>query len=61
MGALKAILLYLIIHQTWKITADDEEWKSATATYIKETSGSIIVGNFLATVPTKSETFCFNS
>ncbi|KAL3581098.1 hypothetical protein D5086_018933 [Populus alba] len=43
MGALKAILLYLIIHQTWKITADDEEWKSATATYVKETSGSIIV------------------
>ncbi|KAG5239396.1 alpha-expansin precursor family protein [Salix suchowensis] len=43
MGALKAILLYFILYQTWKIAADEEEWKSATATYVKETSGSIIV------------------
>jgi len=59
MGALKAMLLYLIIHQTWKITADDEEWKSATATYVKETNGSIVVGNSLPTGPSKGETFCF--
>ena len=53
MGALKAMLLYLIIHQTLKITADDEEWKSATATYVKETYGSIVVGNSLPTGPSK--------
>ena len=56
MGALKVMILYLIVHQAWKITADDEEWNSATATYVKDTNGSIVVGNFLPTGRSKGET-----
>lgn len=54
MAALQAIVLILylmIILQTNKVTAEDEEWKSATATYTKETDGSITIGNVLATSP----------
>ncbi|KAJ9153273.1 hypothetical protein P3X46_026729 [Hevea brasiliensis] len=46
MDALKALVLYLIMLQTSKITATnatDEEWKTATATYTKDKEGSITI------------------
>ncbi|GAV92009.1 Pollen_allerg_1 domain-containing protein/DPBB_1 domain-containing protein [Cephalotus follicularis] len=42
MGPLKVTVLCLILLQTCIITAQENEWKTATATYTKETSGSII-------------------
>ncbi|XWS39654.1 hypothetical protein CRYUN_Cryun18bG0073600 [Craigia yunnanensis] len=42
MGAFQVTVLYLILLLTSKITCKEEEWKSATATYTKETDGSII-------------------
>lgn len=41
------LLLILIWLQTCMITAQDLEWKSATATYTNQTNGSIIIGTFL--------------
>ncbi|KAJ0010968.1 hypothetical protein Pint_33804 [Pistacia integerrima] len=46
MGALQALVLFLILRQACNIMAEDDElktWKSATATYTKEAQGSIIV------------------
>lgn len=51
MGALQATFLFLILLKACEcqITdAEDGEWKTATATYTKETDGSIITGSFLA-------------
>lgn len=47
MGAPQAIVFFLILLQTCKTAAQHEEWNSATATYTKETNGSIIIGTFL--------------
>lgn len=49
MGSLQGTLVFLILLQVLNITATkDEEWKTASATYTKETDGSIITGTFLA-------------
>jgi hypothetical protein len=49
MGVLQATFLFLILLKACEITdAEDEDWKTATATYTKETDGSIITGSFLA-------------
>lgn len=52
MGSLQATLLvFLILLQVINITATkDEEWKTASATYSKETDGSIITGTCLALI-----------
>ncbi|KAJ1434559.1 RlpA-like protein, double-psi beta-barrel domain [Sesbania bispinosa] len=43
MGALQSTLIYLIILQACKLSVCwEEEWKSATATYVKDTEGSLI-------------------
>lgn len=45
MAAFVAVIVYLLLLQTPNIfAAKDEEWKSATATYSKETDGSIVTG-----------------
>ncbi|KAF7805919.1 expansin-A16 [Senna tora] len=43
MGALQSTLFYLLLLHSWKISAiKNGEWKSATATYSKDTDGSLI-------------------
>ncbi|XVE49634.1 hypothetical protein DITRI_Ditri01bG0097200 [Diplodiscus trichospermus] len=42
MGSLQAMVLYFILLLISPVTSKEEEWKSATATYTKETDGSII-------------------
>ncbi|CAK9140175.1 unnamed protein product [Ilex paraguariensis] len=42
MGALQATVICFILLQTCSITAQDGEWKSATATYTKQRDDSII-------------------
>jgi len=46
MGVLQSTFLYLILLQACNKVASyrDEEWKSATATYIKDKDGSLITG-----------------
>lgn len=50
MGALQAtvLLCLVLLHLCSSILAQDEDWKTATATYSKETDGSIITGSLLA-------------
>lgn len=50
MGSLQATLVFLILLQASCsiIAIKDEEWKTASATYTKETDGSIITGTFRA-------------
>ena len=44
-GFVAMIVYYLVLLQTFNIfAAKDEEWISATATYSKETDGSIVTG-----------------
>lgn len=55
-GTLQATLLYLVLYLVLLhicrcsniAVSQDEEWKTATATYSKETDGSIITGTLLA-------------
>ena len=48
MAAFVAVVVYLVLLQTPNLfAAKDEEWKSATATYSKETDGSIVTGTLL--------------
>lgn len=42
MGAFQATVFYLVLCHGCKAIAQDAGWKSATATYSKETDGSII-------------------
>lgn len=45
MVAFVAVIVCLVLLRTPNIYgANDEEWKSATATYSKETDGSIVTG-----------------
>lgn len=47
MDALQATVFFLVLLISCEINgAEDEEWKTATATYSKETDGSIITGKF---------------
>ena len=49
MGVLQSTLLYFILLHSINIVAyKDQEWKKATATYAKDTEGSLITGTFLA-------------
>lgn len=64
MGALQAtvLLCLVLLHLCSYILAQDEDWKTATATYSKETDGSIITGTLLAsslTILQKFEAFDF--
>jgi hypothetical protein len=54
MGALQTTVFFLFLLKACEINANIEEWKTATATYSKETDGSIITGTFLAS---KSQKF----
>lgn len=51
MGALQTTLIYFVLFQTCTtiiiITAQDVQWKSATATFTKDTNDSIIIGTSL--------------
>nr|XP_023891241.1 expansin-A20 [Quercus suber]POF21668.1 expansin-a20 [Quercus suber] len=42
MGALQATVFFLFLLKACEINAQNEDWKTATATYSKETNGSII-------------------
>lgn len=45
MGALHSTLLYLIfLHSFNTVAYKDQEWSKATATYAKDTEGSLITG-----------------
>lgn len=64
MGALQAtvLLCLVLLHLCSNILAQDEDWKTATATYSKETDGSIITGTLLAsslTILQKFQAFDF--
>lgn len=50
MAALRVEILWLVLFKAWIAAANTEEWKTATATYTKETDGSIINGNFLLSI-----------
>lgn len=64
-GTLQATLLYLVLYLVLLhicrcsniAVSQDEEWKTATATYSKETDGSIITGTLLASGAKKLQTF----
>lgn len=48
MGALQSTLLYLILLHSCKIFAyKDQEWKKATATFAKDSEGSLVTGTIL--------------
>ena len=51
MGSLQVTVLYFILLLISKVTSKEEEWKSATATFTKETDGSIITGTFFCNFP----------
>ena len=53
MGALQATVFFLFLLKACEINAQNEDWKTATATYSKETNGSIITGTFLASIVSK--------
>ena len=63
MAVLKTTLFCLVI--LWKSCVDasnpSEDWKTATATYTKETDGSIIDGTFLSLSLSLSLSFLFLS
>jgi len=45
MGVFQSTLLYLILLQSCRIIAyKDQEWKKATATYAKDSEGSLVTG-----------------
>lgn len=60
MGVLRSTFLCLIVMQTCKLVAASDaagEWRSATATYSKETDGSLITGNPFSLHCTSSSVF----
>lgn len=53
MGALQATVFFLFLLKACEINAQNEDWETATATYSKETNGSIITGTFLVSIVSK--------
>jgi hypothetical protein len=52
MGSLQSTFLYLILLHSLNIAAlKDQEWKKATATYAKDTEGSLITGTLHLLLP----------